>query len=107
MAPGLALLGKGTHPCATALGGAAEVVAVEQGDGLARAVRYLKDLHVFVVDGQVLALLEVQTVDTVSGIEDTIDLHAVDIEIRLHLILREVELCFLHLGRVVEAVVRL
>ena len=32
------------HPCATALGGAAEVVAVEQGDGLARGIGDLKGL---------------------------------------------------------------
>lgn len=95
------------HPCATALGGAAEVVAVEQGDGLARGIGDLKDLHVAVVGWQVLTLLEVQAIDAVGSIEDAIDLHAVDIEIRLHLILREVEPCFLHLGRVVEAVVRL
>ena len=41
------------HSCATALGGAAEVVAIEQGDGLARGIGDLKDLHVAVVGWQV------------------------------------------------------
>ena len=59
------------------------------------------------IGGKVFTLLEVQTVDPVGGIEHAVDLYAVDVEIRLHLVLRQIELCLLHLGRVVETVVGL
>ena len=60
-----------------------------------------------VIGGEVFALFEVQTVDSVGGIEDTIDLHTVDVEVGLHLVLRQIELCLLHLSGIVEAVIRL
>jgi len=60
-----------------------------------------------VIGGEVFALFEVQTVDSMGSVEDTIDLNTVDIEIRFHLILRQIELCLLHLSGIVEAVIRL
>ena len=53
----------------------------------------------------VLALLEVQTIYTMSSIEYTIYLNAIHIEVRLDFIVRDIEHLLLHLGRIVEAVV--
>ena len=102
-----ALLGEAAHPCAAPLCGPAEEVAVEQGDGLSVAVEHFKHLHVGMIGGDVLALLECQAVGAVGGVEHAIDLHTVDIEVRLHLIVGDVEHFLLHLCRVVEAVVGL
>ena len=52
-------------------------------------------------------LLERQTVGTVSSIEHTIEQYAVDIEVGLHLVLRDVEQLLLHLSGIVEVVVGL
>ena len=105
LSPLVALLGKGTHPCTATLGRATEVVAVEEGDRLAVLVAYLEHLHVWVIGRNVLALLEVQAVYAMSSIEHTVHLHAVNVEVWLDLIVRDVEHLLLHLGRIVEAVV--
>ena len=101
----LALLGKGAHPCTATLGRTAEVIAVEKGDWLAVLIAYLEYLHVWVIGRDVLALLEVQSVNTMSGIEHTIYLYAVDVEVWLNLIIGNVEHLLLHLRRIIEAVV--
>ena len=59
------------------------------------------------VQGDVVALLELQAVSTIGSIEDTILQYAVDIEVGLHLVFRDVEQFLLHLGRIVEAVIGL
>ena len=105
LSPLVALLGKGTHPCTATLGRATEVVAVEEGDRLAVLVAYLEHLHVWVIGRNVLALLEVQAVYAMSCIEHAVHLHAVDVEVWLDLIVRDVEHLLLHLCRIVEAVV--
>ena len=102
-----ALLSKGAHPCTATLGRTTEEVAIEQGNGFSVLVNYLKHLHIGVIGRYVFALLEGETVDTLGSIEHAVYLHAVNIKIRLHLIVRDVEHLLLHLGRIVEAVVRL
>ena len=102
-----ALLGKGAHPCSATLGGTAEEVAVEKSDGLAVLVNHLKHLHVGMISRDVLALLECETVDTLGCVEHTVDLHAVNIEVGLYLVVGDIEHLLLHLGRIVEAVVGL
>ena len=102
-----ALLGKGIHPRATTLRGTAEEVAVEESKGLAVLVDHLKDFRVGMITGDVLALLEGQAIDAIGSIEHTIHLHAIDIEVGLHLVVRDVEHLLLHLRRIVEAVVGL
>ena len=102
-----ALLGEGAHPRAAALGGATEIVGIEQCQGPAVLVHDLKDLHVGVVGGNVLALLETEPVDTVRSMEDAVLHHTVNVEIGLHLIVGQGEHFLLHLGREVETVVGL
>ena len=101
----LALLGKGAHPCTATLGRTAEVIAVEEGDWLAVLVAHLEYLHVWVIGWDILALLEVQSVNTMGGIEHTIHLYAVDVEVWLDLIIGNVEHLLLHLRRIIESVV--
>ena len=55
----------------------------------------------------VLTLLKGQSVDTVGGIEHTVDQHAIHVEVRLHLVVGNVEHSLLHLSGIVEAVVGL
>ena len=105
--PEVALLGKRAHPCATAFGGTTEVVVVEQGKCLAVFVDNLVHLHVGMIDGNVVPLLKLKSVDAMGGIEDTVDQYAVDVEIGLDLFFGEVIGGLLHLGRIVEAVVGL
>ena len=105
--PTASLLLEGVHPGSSALGGTTVVVAIEQRHGLAVLVDNLKHAHVGMVGRNVGALLEGQSVDQVGGIEHAIDQYAVDIEVRLHLVVGDVEHRLLHLGRVVEAVVGL
>ena len=101
----LALLGKGTHPCTATLRRTAEVIAVEEGDWLAVLIAYLEYLHVWVIGWNILALLEVQSVYTMGGIEHTVHLYAVDVEVWLDLIIGNVEHLLLHLRRIIESVV--
>ena len=103
----LALLSKRTHPCATSLGGSAEIVYIEQCQLLAILVHHVEHLHVLVVGRQVGTLFERKSVSLVGGKEHAIDQHRIEVEIGFHLIFREVELLFLHLSRIIEAVVRL
>ena len=53
------------------------------------------------------ALLEREAIDAIGGIEHTILQNAVNGEIRLHLVVGDIELGFLHLGRIIEAIVGL
>ena len=101
----LTLFGKGAHPCTATLGRTAEVIAVEEGDWLAVLVAYLEYLHVRVISRNILALLEVQPVNTMGGIEHTVHLYAVDVEVWLNLIIGNVEHLLLHLRRIIESVV--
>ena len=55
----------------------------------------------------VLALFEVKTIYLVGSIEHTVDLYAVDIEIRFYLVVCNVEEFLLHLCGIVESVVGL
>ena len=105
LSPLVALLGKSTHPGTATLGRTAEVVAIEKGDRLAVLVAHLEYLHIWVVGRDILALLEVQSVNTMGSIEHTVHLHAVDVEVWLNLIISDVEHLLLHLGRIIEAVV--
>ena len=91
-----ALFGKGTHPRTATLCGATEIVAIEECDGFSIFVDYLKDLHVGMVGRNIFALLESQSIGTMGCIENAIDLYAVDIKIRLDLIIGNVELFFFH-----------
>ena len=59
------------------------------------------------IAGNILTLLEGQAIDAVGSIEHTIHLHAIDIEVGLHLVVRDVEHLLFHLRRIVEAVVGL
>ena len=95
------------HPRATTFGGTTEVVTIEECQRLTVLVDDLEDLHVRMVCGNVCTLLECQAIDAVGSIEHTIDEHAVDIEIRLHLVFRDIQHLLLHLLRIVEAVVGL
>ena len=92
----MGLLLEGIHPRSSALGGSTVVVAIEQGQGLAVLVDNLEHAHVRMIGRNVGALLEGESVDQIGCIEHTIDQHAVDIEIRLHLIVRDVEQGLLH-----------
>ena len=103
----MGLLLEGIHPRSSALGGSTVVVAIEQSQGLAVLVDNLEHAHVRMIGRNVGALLEGESVHQIGCIEHTIDQHAVDIEIRLHLIVRDVEQGLLHLGRIVETVVGL
>ena len=105
LSPLVALFGEGTHPGTATLGWATEVVAIEEGDRLAALVAYLEYLHIWMIGRNVLALLEVQTIYTMSSIEYTVYLNAIHIEVRLDFIVRDIEHLLLHLGRIVEAVV--
>ena len=102
-----ALLLETVHPGSSALRRTAVVVATEQGQRLTILVDDFEGLHIRMIEGNVLALLERQTIDTVGGIEDSIDKHAVDIEVGFHLVVGDIQEFLLHLCRVVETVVRL
>ena len=95
------------HPCTATLGGTTEIIAIEKGFRLSILINNLKDPHVGMVCRDVGTLLECQSVNTIGSIEHTIDEHAIHIEIRLHLILRDIKQFLLHLGRIVEIVVGL
>ena len=102
-----ALLLETVHPGSSALRGTAVVIAAEQGQRPAILVDDLEGLHIRMIEGNILTLLERQTIDTVGGIEDSIDKHAVDIEVGFHLVVGDIQEFLLHLCRVVETVVRL
>ena len=95
------------HPGSAALGGPAVEVAVEERQRLAVLVLHLKHLHVGMVGGDVGALVERESIDAVGGVEHAVLLHAVHIEVGLHLVVADAEQLLLHLGRIVEAVVGL
>ena len=59
------------------------------------------------IEGNVFALLEGETIGTVGGIEHAVDEYAVHIEIGFYLVLAHIEQLLLHLCRVVETVVGL
>ena len=67
-----ALLDEVGHPGSTGLGGATEVVGVEEGQRGIVLVEDLIDLHAVCIDGDVRAGLEGQAVEAVSSEEDTI-----------------------------------
>ena len=67
-----ALLDEVGHPGATGLGGATEVVGVEEGQRSIVLVEDLIDLDAISIDGDVRARLEGQTIEAVSGEEDPI-----------------------------------
>ena len=101
------LLGEAVHPGTASLRGTAEVVGIEEGERLAVLVDHLERLHIGVIGRDVLALLERQAINTVSGIEHAVEQHAVHVEVGLHLVVGDVEQFLLHLGRVIEAVIGL
>ena len=101
------LLGKGTHPGTATLRRTAIVVAIEQRQRPTILIPHLKHLHVRMIRGDILSLDEVEAIHAVGGIEHTIELYAVDIEVGLHLVVRDVQQFFLHLRRIVETVIRL
>ena len=103
----VALLGKLAHPGSAALRRTAVEVAVEEGQRLAILVDDLEHLHVGMIHGDVFPLFEREAVDAVGCIEHTVLLHAVGVEVGLHLVFRDVEQLLLHLGRIVEPVVGL
>ena len=57
--------------------------------------------------GDVFTLFERQSIGSVRGIEHSIDENAIDIEVRFDVVFGEVILRFLHLCRVIEAVIGL
>ena len=103
----MTLLCEAAHPCTTTFGRTTEGITIEDGDGLAVFVNHLIRLHVGVVYRNIGTLLEGQSIDFISSKENTIDQHAVNIEVGLHIVIVDVELLFLHLGRIVETVVGL
>ena len=94
----LALFGEAAHPCTASLGRTTEIVAIEEGKRLAILVGNLKYLHVWVIGWDVLALLKVESIYTMGSVEHAVHLDAVDIEVRLHLVVGDVEHLLLHLG---------
>ena len=59
------------------------------------------------IGGDVCALFEGESVNAVRGIEHTVDQYAVHIEVRFHLIVRDIQHGLLHFCRIVETVVGL
>ena len=104
--PVTALFSKAIHPRTTAFCCTTVVVAIEECQRLAILVDDLEHAHIWMICRNVGTLLERQTIGPIGSIEHTIDQHAVNIEIRLYLVLADVQHGFLHLGRIVEAVVR-
>ena len=102
-----ALFGKTVHPGTASLGRSAEIVAAEKRFRLTVLVKHLKGFHVGMVEGDVSPLLEGESIYPVGGIEHSVDEHAVDIEIGLHLFIADIQLLLLHLGGIVEPVVGL
>ena len=107
MVPLSALFLETVHPGTSTLGWAPEIVAIEESSGFPVLVYDLKSLHVRMVEGNIGALLECQTISAVGGIENTIDEYAVNIEVGLYLVVADIQLLLLHLGRIVKAVVGL
>ena len=101
------LLEEGTHPRTTTLCRTTEVIAIEERQLLAVSIYHVKHLHILVVSRNILTLTEAESIDTMSGIEDTIYEYRVKIEVRLHVVIREAILILLHLCRIIEAIVRL
>ena len=85
-----ALLLEAVHPRSTTLRRATEIVAIEESLLLTVLVDDFEDLHIRMVRGDVGALLKGQTVDTVGGIEHTVEQDAVDIEVGFYLVVRDV-----------------
>ena len=98
---------KSIHPRTTAFGGTTEVIAIEERLLLAILVDDFKHAHVRMIGRNIGTLLESQAIHAMSGIEDTVYQYAVDIEVGLDLIVRNIQQLLLHLSRIVEAVVRL
>ena len=101
------LFEEGTHPSTTTLCRTAEVITVEQRQLLTVSIYHVKHLHILVISRNILTLAEAESIDTMSGIEDTIYEYRVKIEVRLHVVIREAILILLHLSRIIEAVVGL
>ena len=59
------------------------------------------------IEGNVIALLERETIGTIGGIEHTVDEYTVNIKIGLYFFVGDVKQLLLHLGRIIEAVVGL
>ena len=60
------------HPRAAVLVVALEVVAVEEGERLAVGVEDLEDADIRLVDGDVVAFFEGESVELVGGVEDSV-----------------------------------
>ena len=102
-----ALLGKAAHPCTSTFGWAAEIVTIPQCEWLSVLVDDFIHTHVLMICRYVPSSFECQSVGSFSSIEHAFDEHTVDIEVGFDVIFREVILCFLHLCRVIEAVIGL
>src|SRR5260370_4523884 len=72
-------------PCSALLVRAGKVVTVVQRQRFAVPVKHLKDTHVRLINGYVLALFEGKAVKLVRGKEDTVLQHSVQFEVRLDL----------------------
>ena len=95
------------HPCAAVLVVALEVVEVEQPEVRSVLVEHLEDAHVRLIDRQVVPFLEREAVQLVRGEEDAVREHAVQLEVRLDLVVVQVELRLAHLLGVEVPVPRL
>ena len=101
------LLSKAIHPRTAALRWATIIVGIEECLLLAVLVEHLEHLHVGMISRDVGALLETESVSAVGCIEHAVDEDTVDVEVRLHLVVTDIEQLVLHLCRIVETVVRL
>ena len=99
--------GEPIHPCTTTLCRATIIIAIEARLLLAVLVEDLEDFHVGMIGRDVGTLLESKTIGAVGRIEHAIDQNTVDGEIRLDLIVTDVEHLVLHLCRIVETIVGL
>ena len=96
-----ALGDKLVHPGAGGLGIAVEVVAVEETEVATVLILYRKYMDIVGIDREVKALLEGETISALSGVEDAIAQHGVDLEVREHVSVAEVEAILLHLSGIV------
>ena len=102
-----ALLGKAAHPRTSTFGWAAEVVTIPQCEWFPVLVNDFIHAHIFMICRYVPSPFESQSVGSLGSIKHTLDEHTVDIEVRFDVIFGKIILGFLHLCRVVEAVVGL
>ena len=101
------LLSKSAHPCTTTLCWTAIWIAIEKSKQFTILIVNLIHFHIRMICRDVGTAYKSQTINTMCSIEDTINNNTIDIEIRLNLIVAQIQHFLLHLGRIIETIIRL